>query len=235
MPDAIPHGTLSRYTRGRCRCEACRAANAEYHRAWREANREKARSYSNKWTAANRERAKQRTQQWREANPGKSAGISKRWREANPERARAMSIAWNRAHPETMRSVSVRYRAGHRKEIAARTRAWYAANLDRANATSRAWRIANADIVRFNNARRRAREQAAETCQVTRQEWLRLVRRYDECCAYCGANELLTQDHVVPLSRGGRHAIGNLLPACGTCNSSKGARLLMEWRLSREV
>jgi 5-methylcytosine-specific restriction endonuclease McrA len=42
-------------------------------------------------------------------------------------------------------------------------------------------------------------------------------------CVYCGgpAEHI---DHVVPLARGGAHAIGNLLPACAECNKSKGAR-----------
>lgn len=40
-------------------------------------------------------------------------------------------------------------------------------------------------------------------------------------------------DHVIPLARGGRHGIGNVLPACQPCNSSKGARLLAEWNVSR--
>lgn len=29
-----PHGTMSRYTNSRCRCEACRDAMAEYMRGW---------------------------------------------------------------------------------------------------------------------------------------------------------------------------------------------------------
>lgn len=37
-------------------------------------------------------------------------------------------------------------------------------------------------------------------------------------------------DHVVPLSRGGRHSIGNILPACESCNLSKHASYLVEWR-----
>ena len=38
---------------------------------------------------------------------------------------------------------------------------------------------------------------------------------------------------IMPIIRGGRHSIGNLLPACGSCNSSKGAKLLVEWRASK--
>lgn len=37
-------------------------------------------------------------------------------------------------------------------------------------------------------------------------------------------------DHVIPVVRGGRHAIGNILPACAACNGSKHAALLVVWR-----
>lgn len=49
-------------------------------------------------------------------------------------------------------------------------------------------------------------------------------------CTYCGGPGG-TVDHVIPLSRGGAHAEGNLVPACKPCNSSKGDKLLIEWRL----
>lgn len=48
-------------------------------------------------------------------------------------------------------------------------------------------------------------------------------------CSYCPA-PATTVDHVVPLNRGGSHAEGNLAPACRSCNSSKGDKLLIEWR-----
>lgn len=40
----------------------------------------------------------------------------------------------------------------------------------------------------------------------------------------------MTLDHVFPLSRGGRHCVGNIVPACGQCNHSKGALTVVEWR-----
>ena len=49
-------------------------------------------------------------------------------------------------------------------------------------------------------------------------------------CAYCPRTTRLHIDHVVPLVRGGKHDISNIVPACESCNTSKGARLLSDWR-----
>ncbi len=41
-------------------------------------------------------------------------------------------------------------------------------------------------------------------------------------CAYCGATDrALQRDCVLPLSRGGRYTLTNIVPACGPCNASK--------------
>ena len=41
-------------------------------------------------------------------------------------------------------------------------------------------------------------------------------------CAYCGATDRpLQRDCVLALSRGGRYTLGNIAPACSSCNASK--------------
>jgi 5-methylcytosine-specific restriction endonuclease McrA len=41
-------------------------------------------------------------------------------------------------------------------------------------------------------------------------------------CAYCGATgQPLQRDCVLPISRGGRYTIDNVVPACRSCNTSK--------------
>ncbi len=41
-------------------------------------------------------------------------------------------------------------------------------------------------------------------------------------CAYCGRVDTpLQRDCVQAISRGGRYTLGNLAPACGSCNASK--------------
>lgn len=41
-------------------------------------------------------------------------------------------------------------------------------------------------------------------------------------CAYCGADGVpLQRDCVLPISRGGRYTLANVVPACRSCNASK--------------
>ena len=41
-------------------------------------------------------------------------------------------------------------------------------------------------------------------------------------CAYCGARQRpLQRDCVLPISRGGRYTLANVVPACRSCNTSK--------------
>ncbi len=47
-------------------------------------------------------------------------------------------------------------------------------------------------------------------------------------CQYCGADDELTFDHLVPRSKGGRTTWENVVAACSTCNLRKGGRLPRE-------
>ncbi len=66
-------------------------------------------------------------------------------------------------------------------------------------------------------------------------EWSGTIREYiieremPNCCIYCGAKRDLSYDHLIPLSRGGPDTPDNLVLACKSCNSSKGAHGLYEW------
>lgn len=61
-------------------------------------------------------------------------------------------------------------------------------------------------------------------------DYKKLLNRLLGKCGYCHNNEANSIDHIVPLSRGGSNYIGNIMPACGSCNYSKGAKTLAEWR-----
>lgn len=49
-----------------------------------------------------------------------------------------------------------------------------------------------------------------------------LFKRDGNTCQYCGSQQDLTLDHVLPKSRGGQSTWTNLTTACQKCNSIKG-------------
>ena len=52
-------------------------------------------------------------------------------------------------------------------------------------------------------------------------------------CFLCGSTEGIELDHVIPVSRGGRHSVGNLQPLCQKCNRRKCARFMIEVKAGR--
>lgn len=71
--------------------------------------------------------------------------------------------------------------------------------------------------------------------------WTQVTRlwiAFDRCCAYCRDSvplDFIQAEHVVPLSKGGRNDLRNLLPSCAACNRDKGAHSLKAWALRRAV
>lgn len=101
---------------------------------------------------------------------------------------------------------------------------------ERRSAYTRKWRKLNPASARTSAFKRRYREAAGV---ISESDLQKMLNRFDGRCAYCGEKGEMTMDHVVPLSRGGSNSIGNILPACKRCNSSKSARFISEWRFIR--
>lgn len=68
-----------------------------------------------------------------------------------------------------------------------------------------------------------------KTMQLTIKQWIDCIKEFDKKCAYCGKEKKLTQEHFIPLSKGGEYSINNIIPVCGSCNSSKQDRDFFKW------
>jgi 5-methylcytosine-specific restriction endonuclease McrA len=113
---------------------------------------------------------------------------------------------------------------------------YYAKNRDKCMALAAAWAKANPDKVTAERQKRRAekRGNAGTGGLLTATEWTETKEYFDHRCAYCGRQlEKLTIDHIVPLSHGGMHARGNIVPACRSCNSAKHDSSLLVYLLRR--
>jgi 5-methylcytosine-specific restriction endonuclease McrA len=75
---------------------------------------------------------------------------------------------------------------------------------------------------RQKSKRRKAMMRDSVAVQVEAKQLRARFAQFDHCCAYCGVSgEDLHIEHVVPISKGGPHALGNIIPACQRCNFSK--------------
>jgi len=79
------------------------------------------------------------------------------------------------------------------------------------------------------NQNRRELENAVENT-LTQKEWGEIAKSWNGSCAYCSDKpDTLERDHVNALSSGGGTRKENIVPACPTCNRSKGNKDIDEW------
>ena len=82
---------------------------------------------------------------------------------------------------------------------------------------------------RARASRKRKRRMDAADNDLTPAQWLQ-IRAAWPGCAYCGAIGVpLQRDCVLPLSRGGRYTLENIVPACRSCNASKSNDEVTSW------
>ena len=80
----------------------------------------------------------------------------------------------------------------------------------------------------FLQRRRKALKKGSEGTH-TQGEWDTLRAQYNWTCPACGKLEpevKLTEDHIIPLSKGGSDNIENIQPLCRKCNSIKHTKII---------
>lgn len=85
-------------------------------------------------------------------------------------------------------------------------------------------------LERCSSQRKRARKAEAGGDGVTPEEFVRIIKNQSGKCNLCGKNFInarpATIDHILALSKGGDHDSSNIQALCGSCNSSKHAKIL---------
>jgi 5-methylcytosine-specific restriction endonuclease McrA len=147
---------------------------------------------------------------------------SRAYYHANKPEMAAKYKSWVRKNPERRREIDAKFRKTHRSQQAERSRQYRLDNPDlRSN-----WSKNNPEKQAAIYARRSFRRRGGKVYDISLAE---IRKMYEAPCTYCGAPAEHI-DHIIPLARGGEHRIGNLTPACASCNLSKGAKFVMEWK-----
>ena len=152
---------------------------------------------------------------------------TKKWIKENKESVKQREKTRYYANKNILNEQSRIYHAENREAINQKRRQKHIENLEHEKEVSRLWKKNNPELVRNQSARRRANKKNNGEYKLTKKE---LTKLYSSNCFYCGKNKSIEIDHVIPLSRGGTHSIGNLVSACRNCNARKNNKTIMEWR-----
>jgi 5-methylcytosine-specific restriction endonuclease McrA len=151
-------------------------------------------------------------------DPERGRAYGREWMKRNPEKAREAMRRWRARNPELVRERRRRYKRAARLRDGAKMNAQRAAYL-----------ASHPEVTRAKEQAYRARRIAAPGA-FTGAEWLELVARWGNVCAYRGEQGPLEPDHRLPLTRGGTNYIENILPACRNCNARKHTMTEEEFR-----
>jgi len=153
-------------------------------------------------------------------DPSKKKEYQKQYRFKNLEKIRQYDR--DRWEYTSIRAEKSReYQKAHKKEINALRRKRYAENVS--------YRQRVIGYVHVRNARK-----LGLPSTLTQEEWEDIVRVYGGACAYCKEeNIVLEQDHVIPVVMGGGYTKDNIVPACKSCNCSKGTKTAEEFNGGR--
>jgi len=116
---------------------------------------------------------------------------------------------------------------------------YYAAHPERVRARERRRYHRNAARQRFRSATRAAVDRGADA-QLSQEQWEHVLAFFGHRCAYTGESPNpastngagLEMDHVIPLSLGGSHTLGNVVPALRAVNRRKHNHHPADWLIA---
>lgn len=103
---------------------------------------------------------------------------------------------------------------------------YYLNNKEKIKKKQKEYRQQNKEFI---NLRNRKRKKMISGKNISSKDLIKLKKDSGNICKYCGSSINLQIDHYIPLSKGGKHEISNLVIACRSCNCSKKDIMPEDW------
>ena len=151
---------------------------------------------------------------------------------ANSDRIKSKVKDYREKNSDVVKQRKSRYAKENALAIRKKVAEWQRANPEKRAQNAKAHRQRHPERENAKAAKRRARARKNGVFTFTQKE---LKKIYSSPCFYCGSKKNIELDHILPISKGGRHSIGNAVSACRLCNSQKSNKLLIQWKKERNI
>lgn len=125
-----------------------------------------------------------------------------------------------------------KYYIANKDKFSRYSKKYYESNFEKSIASSARYKKTNHRKYAEYENKRRARKLENGIFEINSRF---LKNLYSSPCLFCKTSKNVEADHIIPLSRGGRHSEGNLQPLCRSCNASKSDKLMIEWRIWKGI
>lgn len=208
--------------------EEIRKTNRIKQQRYRQKHKEEYNAYMKKWWAENKNNPNVR--KWRKKslhayNTSEKHKIAdKKYSQTEQGKivGREITARYAKRHPIKRKRTEQKHywESGGREKRLQR----YQDNKKEINKQNKNWRDTHKGEKRILTIQYRSIKYNAKGSHTLKQ-WKNLCREYDYRCTDCGKKKKLSEDHIIPLSKGGTNYISNIQPLCGSCNSKKGNKI----------
>lgn len=158
----------------------------------------------------NKEKIAERMKQYYIDNKEKIAEQKKQYAKDNAEKRAEYNKQWHKDNAEYLKGYVKQWRRDNAEQI-------------------KQWNKDNAKYLVVKAQRRRAMKQLLIS-DFTTEQWEACLEYFNNSDAYTGLPmDIPSQDHIVPVSKGGNYTISNIIPCDKRINSSKGNRDMLTW------
>jgi len=167
-------------------------------------------------------------------NTEKKAEYLKQYAKNNSEKLSAYQKNYAKENAEKLAEYKKQYAKSNFENETKRKKKWVKDNFKRVSEYQKLYKKDHSEGCRINNQRREAIKQSLIS-DFTMEQWEYCLAHFDYKDAYTGLPmNIPSQDHIIPLSKGGEYTITNIIPCDRSINSSKGNRNMLTWFRKQE-
>jgi 5-methylcytosine-specific restriction endonuclease McrA len=123
------------------------------------------------------------------------------------------------------------YYRDNKERVLKRSAIYHQSNRERSKENAKRWTAQNKEKRSAINQTYKAKRRSWEKTGASYTELLQWKNSQEKVCYWCGVDceDKFHVDHIMPLSKGGKHEIYNLAISCQPCNSRKSSKLPEEF------